>query len=68
MVKENLQRVFIEFHYNKVINQSTNANFIVLVSKRIYTNKILDFKPMSLITNLYRIIVKVLLGHIQGIF
>ena len=34
VIKEDLVRVFVEFHRNGIINQSTNATFIVLVPKK----------------------------------
>ena len=34
MIKEDLLRVFLEFHNNGMINQSTNATFIALVQKK----------------------------------
>ena len=52
VIKEDLVRVFAEFHRSEIINQSNNASFIVLLPKRSMTKKILDFKPISLITSL----------------
>ncbi|RVW27562.1 Transposon TX1 uncharacterized 149 kDa protein [Vitis vinifera] len=60
VIKEELVRVFAEFHRSGIINQSTNASFIVLLPKKSLTKKISDFRPISLITSLYKIIVKVL--------
>ena len=37
------------------------------MSKESQTTKILDFKPISLVTSLYKIIAKVLLGPIQRV-
>ena len=34
MINEDLLRVFLEFHNNGMINQSTNATFIALVQKK----------------------------------
>ncbi|KAJ9674188.1 hypothetical protein PVL29_023628 [Vitis rotundifolia] len=67
VVKEDLVRVFAEFHRSGIINQSTNASFIVLLPKKSLTKKISDFRPISLITSLYKIIAKVLLGRIRGV-
>ncbi|KAL6327488.1 hypothetical protein AAG906_021561 [Vitis piasezkii] len=57
VIKEDLVRVFAEFHKSGIINQSTNVSFI----------KISDFRPISLITCLYKIIAKVLLGRLRGV-
>ena len=60
-------RVFAKFHRSRIINQSTNATFLVLVPKKSQTKKISDFRPISLITCLYKIIVKVLSRLIRGV-
>ena len=67
VIKEDLVRVFAEFHSNRIINQSTNASFIVLLPKKSMTKKISDFRPISLITSLYKIIAKVLSGRLRGV-
>ena len=51
LIKEDLVRVFVEFHSSGIINQSTNV-FIVLLPKKSMTKKISDFRPISLITSL----------------
>ena len=60
-------RVFAEFHRSGIINQSTNASFIVLLPKKSLTKKISDFRPISLITTLYKIIAKVLSRRLRGV-
>ena len=60
-------RVFAEFHRSGIINQSTNTSFIVLLLNKSLTKKISDFRLISLITSLYKIIVKVLSGCLRGV-
>ena len=67
VIKEDLVRVFAEFHSSGIINQSTNASFIVLLPKKNMTKKISDFRPISLITSLYKIIAKVLSERLRGV-
>ncbi|RVW87682.1 LINE-1 retrotransposable element ORF2 protein [Vitis vinifera] len=67
VIKEDLVKVFAEFHRSGIINQSTNASFIVLLPKKSMSRRISDFKPISLITSLYKIIAKVLAGRIRGV-
>ncbi|RVX11532.1 Transposon TX1 uncharacterized 149 kDa protein [Vitis vinifera] len=50
-----------------IINQSTNASFIILIPKKSLSKRILDFRPISLITSLYKIIAKVLSGRLRGV-
>ena len=67
MIKDDLVRVFAEFHSSMFINQNTNASFIVLLPKKCQSKKISDFKPISPITCLYKIIAKVLSGRLRGV-
>ncbi|RVW54885.1 Transposon TX1 uncharacterized 149 kDa protein [Vitis vinifera] len=67
VIKEDLMRVFFEFHTKGVINQSTNATFIAIVPKKSQTFKILDYRPISLVTSLYKIIAKVLSGRLRKV-
>ncbi|RVW82961.1 Transposon TX1 uncharacterized 149 kDa protein [Vitis vinifera] len=67
VIKEDLVRVFAEFHKSEIINQSTNASFIVLLPKKSLPKKILDFRPINLIISLYKIITKVLSGCLRGV-
>ena len=45
----------------------TNASFTVLLPKKSMSRRISDFRPISLITSLYKIIAKVLAGRIRGV-
>ncbi|RVW58950.1 Retrovirus-related Pol polyprotein from transposon RE1 [Vitis vinifera] len=67
VIKEDLMRVFFEFHTKGVINQSTNATFIAMVPKKSQTFKISDYRPISLVTSLYKIIAKVLSGRLRKV-
>ena len=60
-----LLRVFLEFHNNGIINQSTNATFIVLVPKKSQTSGISNYRPITLVTSLYKIIAKVFSGRMH---
>ena len=65
VIKEDLVRVFAKFHRSGIINQSTNASFMVLLPKKSLTKKISDFRPISLITSFYEIIA--LSGRLRGV-
>ena len=52
VIKDDLVRVFVEFHSSGIINQNTNASFMVLLPKKSQSKKISDFRPISLITSL----------------
>ncbi|RVX23461.1 Transposon TX1 uncharacterized 149 kDa protein [Vitis vinifera] len=67
VIKDDLVRVFAEFRSSRIINQNTNASFIVLLPKKNRSKKISDFRPISLITCLYKVIAKVLSGRLRGV-
>ena len=67
VIKEDLVRVFAEFHRSEIINQSNNASFIVLLPKKSMSKKISNFRPISLITCLYMIIAKVLSERLREV-
>ena len=60
VIKEDLMKVFQELNSCGIINQSTKATFIALVPKKSQSHNVSDFRPISLITSLYKIIAKVL--------
>ena len=59
--------MFLEFHNNGIINQSTNATFIALVPKKSQTCRISDYRPIILVISLYKIIAKVLSGRLHKV-
>lgn len=54
-----IMKVFQEFHHNGIINRATNEKYVCLIPKKINSCKISDFRPISLVTSLYKIISKV---------
>lgn len=59
IVKEDLLTVFQEFFASGVINLGVNSTFLVLIPKKEDAVSLLDFRPNSLVTSLYKIIAKV---------
>ncbi|RVW15226.1 LINE-1 retrotransposable element ORF2 protein [Vitis vinifera] len=68
VIKDDLVRVFAEFHNCGIINQNTNASFIVLLPKKSRSKKISDFRPISLITCLYKIDFEKAYDHVKWDF
>ena len=60
IVKGDLLKVFKEFHTSGIINGISNETYICLIPKKMNSCQIRDFKPISLVTSLYKIIAKVL--------
>ena len=74
-VKDDILKVFSEFEKDGIIHGITNANFICLIPKKVSSSKVRDFRPISLVTSLYKLISKVLsmrlkevLAETQGAF
>lgn len=59
-IKDDLGRVFKEFHENGRLAKGCNPSFIVLIPKKEGSCDLNHFRPISLIGSLYKIIAKVL--------
>jgi hypothetical protein len=59
MVKD-MMAVFKEFHESGKFEKSFNATFVALIPKKAGAVEIRDFRPISLVSGLYKIISKVL--------
>lgn len=62
VVKE--MRVFYHFHGHGTFKKGINATFISLIPKTPGVIKIKDFRPISLITGIYKILAKVLANEL----
>lgn len=67
VVKSDLLKVFFEFFERGVVNGCTNATFICLIPKKSESIKIKDFRPISLVTSLYKILAKVLSNRLREV-
>ena len=52
--------MFEEFHRNGKIGVNINSTFITIVPKKDRLVRVKDYRPISLVTSLYKIITKVL--------
>ena len=60
LVKTDIMKVFHIFHAHAMFEKSLNATFLALIPKKIDVVDVKDFRPISLVGELYKIIVKVL--------
>lgn len=60
VIKQDLRSVFNEFHEKGTLNMSINSTFIALIPKKDGILSPKDFRPISLISSVYKIIAKVL--------
>jgi hypothetical protein len=56
IVKDDLMRVFHNFHEHDLFEKSLNTTFIALVPKEIGKLEVSDFKSISLVGNVYKIL------------
>ncbi|RVW45556.1 Transposon TX1 uncharacterized 149 kDa protein [Vitis vinifera] len=67
LVKVEIMGFFKEFHERGRFVKSLNATFLVLVPKRGGTEDLKDFRPISLVGSLYKLLAKVLANRIKKV-
>jgi hypothetical protein len=60
ILKEDIMKVFCEFHVRGKFGRSLNAMFIALIPKIPGVVDPMDFRPISLVSGIYKIIAKIL--------
>ena len=65
IVKPDLIAVFHHFFANGRFEKSLNATFITLIPKKHAASEIRDFRPISLVGGVYKIITKVLANRLR---
>ena len=66
-MKEDILKVFGEFEKDGIVHDVTNENYICLIPKKVNSSKMKDFRPISLVTSLYKIISKVFSNRLKGV-
>jgi hypothetical protein len=65
VLKEDIMAVFSDFHDRGKFEKSLNATFISLIPKRPGAVELKDFRPISLVSGIYKIISKVLANRLR---
>jgi hypothetical protein len=65
ILKGDIIKVFHYFHAHGTFEKSLNATSIALIPKKPKALNVKDFRPISLITRVYKIIVKVLANKLR---
>ena len=65
VVKKDVLAVFEEFFHHCKFEKSFNATFIVLIPKKNDASDIRDFRPISLVGSVYKILAKVLANRLR---
>ena len=68
MLKKDILKFMKEFHWRGMLSKGIGASFIALVLKKSGEIGIKDYRPISLLGSIYKILAKVLPGRIQKDF
>jgi hypothetical protein len=66
-VINDVMRVFQDFHASSKFEKSLNATFIALIPRKLRVVDVKDFRPISLVCRVYRIIAKVLANRLKKV-
>jgi hypothetical protein len=67
ILKYDIMAVFAEFHSRGKFEKSFNATFVYLIPKKTGAMEVKDFRPISLIGGIYKIISKVLANRFKSV-
>jgi len=67
VINIDLMKVFLDFHAHSYFEKSLNASFIALIPKKAGAINISNFRPISLISGVYKIIAKVLANRMSPV-
>jgi hypothetical protein len=67
VLKEDIMAVFQEFHSKGSFEKSLNATFISLIPKKVGAVDLKDFRPISLVGAVYKILSKVLANRLKHV-
>ena len=62
VVKSEVMSILNDFHLSSVVNRGVNETYIALIPNKYGSYRISDFRPISLVTSLYKISSKVLVS------
>ena len=64
-LKDNFMRFLVEFHRNGKLSKGLNSTFIALIPKVESPQRLADFRPISLVGCLYKVLAKVLANRLR---
>lgn len=67
VIKQDVMQVFHEFHTTRNFERSMNVTFLALIPKKPGAQECKDFRPISLVTGIYKIIAKVLANRLRSV-
>ena len=67
VIEEDVMAFFADFHSQFIFEKSQNATFLCLIPKKINAVNIKDFRPISLVGSLYKLLAKVLAYKLRSV-
>ena len=67
VLEKDVLAFFEEFYQYSKFEKSLNTTFIVLIPKKNYASNIRDFRHISLVGSMYKILAKVLANHLKRV-
>ncbi|KAK9170624.1 hypothetical protein Syun_002764 [Stephania yunnanensis] len=67
LFREDLMVVMVDFYHKGIMNAIVNETYICLIPKKENSYKVSDFRPISLVSSLYKIIAKVLAKRLRNV-
>jgi len=67
VIKTDLMGVFQDFHTHSKFVKSVNATFLALIPKKFGAMDLKDFRPIILVSGVYKIIAKVLANRLKKV-
>lgn len=60
-------KVMDEFYYSEEFYKHLNNNFITLIPKKKFAKELKDYRPISLLSSVYKIISKLLASRLRSV-
>ena len=67
LLKDDVMRFLVEFHRNGKPTKGLNSTFIALITKVNSPQRLNDFRPISLVGYLYKVLAKVLANRLRAV-
>ncbi|KAL5545374.1 hypothetical protein UlMin_005061, partial [Ulmus minor] len=67
ILKNDMVKIFEEFHRNGKVCGNMNHTFLCLIPKKLDVQQVKDFRPISLVSGLYKILAKLLANRLREV-
>ena len=67
LLKDDFMRFIVKFHRNGKLLKGVNSTFIALISKVTSPQRLNDFRPISLVGSMYKVLAKVLANRLREV-